>query len=65
MTARAASLGGNNMSIWGDDINLLYSNPSLLNRSMSNQLALNYSNYVGDLKFGYLAYAKDLKNMVL
>ena len=61
MTARAASLGGNNMSIWGDDINLLYSNPSLLNPSMSNQLALNYSNYVGDLKFGYLAYAKSLK----
>ncbi len=63
MTARAASLGGNNMCIWGDDINLLYSNPSLLNPSMTNQLALNYSNYVGDLKFGYLAYAKDLKKL--
>jgi hypothetical protein len=61
MTARAAALGGNSMSIWGDDINLLYSNPALLNPGMVKQLALNYSNYVSDLKFGYLAYAYDLK----
>lgn len=62
MTARAAGLGGNSMSIWGDDINLIYSNPALLNPSMSKQIALNYCNYVGDLNFGYLAYAHALKN---
>lgn len=60
MTARAAALGGNNMSIWGDDVNLVYSNPALLNASMSKQLALNYCNYVGDLNFGYLGYAHHL-----
>jgi hypothetical protein len=60
MTARAAALGGSNMSIWGDDINLVYSNPSLLNASMSKQIALNYSNYVGDLNFGYVGYAHHL-----
>jgi hypothetical protein len=61
MTARAAALGGNSMSIWGDDINLVYSNPALLNASMSKQVALNYCNYVGDLNFGYLGYGHDLR----
>ncbi len=61
MTARSAALGGNNMSIWGDDINLIYSNPALLNPGMTKQLALNYSNYVSDLNFGYLASAYNLK----
>ncbi|MBK9284604.1 MAG: type IX secretion system protein PorQ [Sphingobacteriaceae bacterium] len=61
MTARAAALGGSNMCIWGDDINLIYSNPALLNPSMSKQVTFNYSNYIGDLNFGYLAYGHDLK----
>lgn len=61
MTARAASVGGSNMSIWGDDINLIYSNPALLNASMTKQIALNYSNYVSDVNFGYIAYAHHFK----
>ncbi len=61
MTARAAALGGSSMGVYGDDINLVYSNPSALNASMSKQVALNYCNYVGDLNFGYLGYAHDLK----
>jgi opacity protein-like surface antigen len=61
MTANAAALGGSNMSIWGNDVNLIYSNPALLNATMTKQLALNYSNYVGDLNFGYMAYAHHLK----
>lgn len=60
MTARAAALGGNSMSVWGDDINLVYSNPSLLNATMHRQLALNYSNYVGDMNFGYMGYGHHL-----
>jgi hypothetical protein len=60
MTARAAALGGNSMSIWGDDINLSYSNPALLNPSMTEQFALNYSNYVGDMNFFHTAYGHDL-----
>ncbi len=62
MTARAAALGGNSMGIWGDDVNLVNSNPSSLNASMSKQFSLNYCNYVGDLNFGYIGYAHDLKN---
>ncbi len=61
MTARAAALGGSNMSIWGDDINLIHSNPALLNPAMNQQLSLNYSNFVGDLNFWYLGYGHSLK----
>lgn len=60
MTARAAALGGSNMSVWGSDINLVYSNPSLLNASMSKQVTFNYCNYVSDLNFGYLGYGHHL-----
>jgi hypothetical protein len=60
-TARAAAVGGSNMSIWGEDINLLHSNPALLNPAMTKQVAFNYCNYVSDLNFGYLAYAYKLK----
>lgn len=62
MTARSAALGGNNMSIWGEDINLLYNNPALLNPAMVKQVAFNYSNYVSDINFFSLAYAHNLKN---
>lgn len=58
MTGRAAGLGGNNMSVWGTDINLIHSNPALLNPHMNKQVALNYCNYVSNMNFGYLAYAQ-------
>lgn len=61
MTARAAALGGNNMAIWGDDINLLYSNPALLNPGMVKQVAFNYCNFVSDINFFNAAYAHSLK----
>jgi hypothetical protein len=61
-TARAAALGGNSMSIWGDDINLMHSNPALLNPTMNKQAALNHANYVGDIKTYYLAYGHQMRN---
>jgi len=60
-TARASALGGSNMCIWGEDVQLIHSNPALLNPYMSNQLALDYCNFVGDQKYGYVAYARKLK----
>lgn len=61
MTARAAAVGGSNMSIWGSDINLIHSNPALLNPSMTKQVAFNYSNYVGDINLYNAMYAHSLK----
>lgn len=63
MPARTAALGGTSMSIWGDDINLYYSNPALLNSGCVKQLAFNYCNYVADMNFGNVAYAHHLNNI--
>lgn len=63
MPARAAALGGNSMCIWGDDINLSYSNPALLNQNCVKQVAINYCNYIADMNFGNVAYAHHFKNI--
>ena len=62
-TARAAALGGSAMSIWGNDINLVNSNPSLLNPAMSKQVSLNHTNYVSDIKLWHLGYGYNMKGI--
>jgi hypothetical protein len=57
-SARAAALGGQQISIYDDDLNFVYQNPSLLNASMSNQLALNYIPYLAKINYGYVSYAR-------
>lgn len=60
-SARIASLGGKQVSIFDDDLNFVNSNPSLLNGSMSNQLSLNYINYMADINYGSVTYARTIK----
>ncbi len=62
LTARAAALGGNPIAVWDNDVNLMYSNPALLNKGMNRQLSANYCNYVSDMNFGYLGYAHHLSD---
>lgn len=61
-SARVASLGGQQISLYGDDLNVVYHNPSLLNPSMSNHLVMNYINYIADINYGYVSYARTIKN---
>lgn len=58
VTAHATSLGGQQISIYGDNLNFVYNNPSLLNSSMSNKLTLSYVDYLDDIKYGYVSYAR-------
>ena len=58
ISARAAALGGNVLSIRDNDINLALLNPSLLNKTMDNHLALSYINYFSDINLGYAGYSK-------
>lgn len=57
--ARAAALGGSVITSPGSDPSAAYLNPSQLNPLMHNQISLNYSNYLADINYGYLAYARD------
>jgi hypothetical protein len=58
-SARVAALGGKNISIRDDDLNLAFHNPALLSKSMHNHMVLNYVNYFAGIHYGYVAYALD------
>jgi hypothetical protein len=59
-SARSAAMGGLIPGAWDDDPSLVYHNPALANPKMNNQLSLNYSSYLADIRYGYLAYSHDL-----
>ena len=61
--ARTASLGGNSIATYGDDVTLAIQNPSVLNPSMTKQLSISYVGYVADIKFGDVMYAQDVANV--
>ena len=56
LSARSAALGGKAIAINDNDINLAVWNPSLLNSSMHSQLALSFSDYLADIRYGYAAF---------
>jgi hypothetical protein len=58
-SARIASIGGKSVSIWGDDLNMAFHNPSLLNPSMDQHMVLNYVGYFAGINYGYAGYALD------
>jgi hypothetical protein len=55
-----SSLGGTNVSLQGNNLNLAYHNPSLLNSSMNNNIALSYVNYFAGIKYGLAMYSKSV-----
>jgi hypothetical protein len=57
-SARVSALGGNYAPIYDDDINLAYSNPSLISEEMHNQFSLNYLNYFADVNAGFISYGR-------
>lgn len=63
ISARISALGGNLLSVRDNDLNVALVNPSLLTDSMNNNVALSYVNYFADVNYGYVAYAKKIKNL--
>ena len=56
-SAKVASLGGNQVGYWDNDLNLTYHNPAVLSDSMKNQLVLNFVPYMAGINYGYAAYS--------
>ena len=56
-SARIAGLGGNFLAINDNDVTLTQANPSLINPSMNNNLALSYVNNPGGINYGFVAFA--------
>lgn len=51
------SLGGTNVSINNDNLNLTYHNPALLTAGMHKSMALNYTNYFAGINYGLAMYS--------
>jgi hypothetical protein len=56
-SARVAALGGENVSIADNDINLVFHNPALLSSEMDQNININYINYYAGVNYGYTSYA--------
>jgi hypothetical protein len=53
-----SSLGGTNVSINGNNLNLAYHNPALLGKGMNKSVALNYANYFAGINYGLAMYSQ-------
>jgi hypothetical protein len=53
-----SSLGGSNVSLNTDNLNLAYHNPALLNAGMDKSLALNYADYFAGINYGFAIYSR-------
>jgi hypothetical protein len=56
-SARLTGLGGNQISVSDSDINLVGSNPAVLNQEMTGKLGLNHFFLPGDIRSGKALYA--------
>ena len=52
-----SSLGGTNVSLRNDNLNLTWHNPALLTPGMNKSLALNYVNYFAGVNYGLVMYS--------
>lgn len=59
-SARAAALGGSLSAVHGDDVNVLFYNPSLLNETMHGGLSISYLNHLSDVQAGFVAYGHEV-----
>ncbi|MBQ4819531.1 type IX secretion system protein PorQ [Aquimarina sp. MMG016] len=55
---RQAALGGKYVTGYNMDPTSAMLNPASINTEMNNQLAVNYVNYIADVNYGSVAYAK-------
>jgi hypothetical protein len=63
-SARVAALGGTQVAISDSaDLNLPFHNPALLHKNMNNLLQVNYVNYLADVNYGYVSYARSIDSI--
>nr|WP_321406527.1 type IX secretion system protein PorQ [uncultured Carboxylicivirga sp.] len=62
-SARIGALGGNQVGMGDDDVNLMFNNPSVLTSAISNNLTISYVPYVSDINVFYTGYAHHIENI--
>lgn len=63
VSARAAGVGFDYLSLYDDDLTLTLGNPSLITSQHSDKLAVGYMNLFAGSNFGTLAYSHDFKRL--
>ena len=58
VSSHVYGLGGHNITIIDDDINLVEQNPALLGAEFDHQVGLNYMRYIGDTNFAGVRYGQ-------
>jgi hypothetical protein len=56
VSAHEAALGGENVTIYDDDLSLIFSNPALLTNVSDKTIGLNYMNYMAGVNTGSAAF---------
>lgn len=59
-SGHVAALGGSNVSLQCNDLNMAYHNPALLSQPMDKSLSLNYVNYFAGINYGMAMYSGSL-----
>ncbi len=62
ISSRVYGLGGHNISIIEDDINLVEQNPALLGPEFEKQIGVNYMRFIGDSNFMGARFANGINN---
>lgn len=65
VNARTAAVGGINVSLRDQDVNMFMQNPAAINKDMRKNLSINYVPYVAGIKATSLAYGLAVKNNTL
>jgi hypothetical protein len=60
--ARVAALGGQNISLFSDDVNMFFSNPALINEKMIGGIGINYAWLQADIGMSSVAFAEKINN---
>jgi len=58
LSPRLVAMGVTSTSIYDDDIELVATNPSLINANMHNDLSLAFVDYFADAKYGRVSYSR-------
>lgn len=62
-SARIASMGGDYLAIYDNDITLSLANPSLITGDMHNNLGFSFVDYYTDINYGYAQYGRSFEKI--
>jgi hypothetical protein len=63
LSGHVAALGGSNVSLQSNDLNMAYHNPALLSQEMNKSLAMNYVNYFAGINYGMAMYSESFPHL--